>query len=616
MEGLNPQQKEVTTFVGGSAIVLSGPGSGKTRVITHRIAYLIIEKKIQPEKILAVTFTNKAANEMRERVIRLLATTLQPYNPSTLPAVGTFHSLGSKILREDGYSVGLGKGFLIFDEDDSLALVKETMKNLNIDPKQFSPGAVKGSIEGAKNELIGPEEYNSLAKGFFQEEIVSKVYQIYQKRLEENHAADFEDLLFKTVSLFKKYPEVLEKYQTRWQYILVDEYQDTNKAQYELTRLLVGKNRNIFIVGDAAQAIYGWRGADFRNILNFSTDFPETKIFNLEQNYRSTKKILSAATSIISQNRSHPILSLWTQNADGEPIIVYEAKNELDEAGFITRVVGRMTADAYNFKDLAVLYRTNAQSRSIEESFLREGVPYILVGGVRFYERKEVKDVLGYLRLIANPRDSVSYKRVVNVPPRGVGPATLKQGGERVKEFEGLIKQMRKEAEGKPTIDITDLVLDTTKYLNWLDDGSLEAAARVENVKELRSVAAEFPILDDFLENVSLVEREYGPTKPSLEKSQPDAVTLMTAHAAKGLEFPIVFMIGMEEGLFPHSRSITDGNEIEEERRLCYVGITRAKQQLYLTYATQRLYFGQRSEGIPSRFLIEIPQDLVTIIRL
>jgi DNA helicase-2/ATP-dependent DNA helicase PcrA len=608
---LNPDQKKAASFFKGSAIVLSGPGSGKTRVITHRIAHLIKNRKIDPRKILAVTFTNKAANEMKGRVANILG----PKNVT--PMMGTFHAICARILREDGYEIGLGRSFVIFDEVDSLALVKSVMKDLDIDTKQFSPGKIKWSFEEAKNELIGPKEYEKLAKGFFQQEIVANVYTNYQKQLDKQRGADFEDLLYKAVLLFKKRPKILKKYQTRWEFILVDEYQDTNKAQYELTKLLAAKSRNIFIVGDAAQAIYGWRGANFRNILNFSQDFPESRLFNLEQNYRSTKNILTAATTVISQNTSHPILRLWTQNPKGSPIITYEARSELEEANFITRAINKFVdSGSFSYNSFAVLYRTNAQSRVIEEAFLHEGIPYILVGGVRFYERREVKDVLSYLRLIINPRDETSYKRVINVPPRGIGPATIKSAGQKVKDFDQLLTNLRNEGEGKNTIDIVDLVLNETEYLKWLDDGSVEAAARVENVKELRSVAAEFPDISDFLENVALVEREYGPQKPSLEKQTKNAVTLMTAHAAKGLEFPVVFMIGMEEGLFPHNRSLLDTDELEEERRLAYVGITRAKKQLYFTYATNRLYFGQRSEGAPSRFLIEIPQDLMTTIRL
>ena len=607
LSSLNKTQKEAVSFFAGPAIVLSGPGSGKTRVITHRIAYLICEKKIAPENILAVTFTNKAAKEIKERIVKLLDD-----RKNSLPTAGTFHSTCARILRKDGGLLGFTPNFVILDADESISLVKECLTELDIDPKRFSPQSVAAAIESAKNELVSANDYVSFARGFFQEEVVSKVYSLYQKKLKENMSVDFQDLLALVITLFKESPEILKKYQNLWQYILVDEYQDTNRAQYELTKILSSQHKNIFVVGDASQAIYGWRGADFRNILNFSNDFPDATVFNLEQNYRSTKTILSAASSIISQNKTHPILNLWTENRQGEPIIIYEAGNEVEEASFVSRLINRLTTanQNYSFHSFAVLYRTNAQSRIIEEVFLREGIPYTLVGGVRFYERREIRDIVAYLRLIANPADNLSFKRVVNVPPRGIGQATLKQGGEKIEGFKNLISTFREKSENLPTIEIINLVLEQIKYLEWLDDGSIEAAARVENVKELRSVAAEFPTLVDFLENIALVEREYGPEKPTQEKV--DAVTLMTAHAAKGLEFPIVFMIGMEEGLFPHSRSLLDTNELEEERRLCYVGITRAREQLYLTYATRRLYFGQISEGIPSRFLADIPENLLT----
>lgn len=626
LSSLNKEQKEAVSYFEGPAIVLSGPGSGKTRVITHRIAHLIKHRGVAPQNVLAVTFTNKAANEMKERVTGLLGSrvprnlgdqkTKQLSNQITLPTMGTFHSIGAKILRNDGYLLGLGKNFVIFDDHDSLSLVKEVMKELDIDPKQFSPSAIKNAIEGAKNELIGPQEYKGFAQGFFQEDVVSSVYDSYQKKLEEIPAADFEDLLRKTVVILQNHSNILKIYQNLWQFILVDEYQDTNKAQYVFSKILAEAGRNIFVVGDAAQAIYGWRGANFRNILNFSKDFPESKTFNLEQNYRSTKKILNAATSVISHNKSHPTLNLWTENAEGSTIIVYEAQNELEESGFVSRIISKLISSRSDFShgSFAVLYRTNAQSRVIEEAFLREAIPYTIVGGVRFYERKEIKDILSYLRLVLNPKDNFSYKRVVNVPPRGIGAVALKTRGEKVEGFEDLLKILRAKSKNLATGQIIDLVLTETGYLKWLDDGSVEAAARIENVKELGSVAAEFPNLVDFLENISLVEREYTQERPSLEKTEKDVVTLMTTHAAKGLEFPVVFIIGMEEGLFPHSRSLIDQSELEEERRLCYVGITRAKEQLYLTYATNRLYFGQRNAGIPSRFIFDIPEDLVTTI--
>ncbi|MEX0617287.1 MAG: UvrD-helicase domain-containing protein [Candidatus Woykebacteria bacterium] len=610
LNSLNPAQRQAVEYTGSPTLVLSGPGSGKTRVITHRIAYLIDGLGVAPGDILAVTFTNKAAKEMKTRIRGLVKTT-----PLWM---GTFHSICAKILRESGGHIGVSPNFTIFDDDDSLRLVKDIMKELDINTKNFSPGSINGSIESTKNELIGPAEYQGFARGYFQE-IVSRVYNEYQKALHKNQALDFGDLIFQVVLLFQNYPEVLEKYQQRWKYILVDEYQDTNKAQYTFTKILAQKERNLFIVGDAAQAIYGWRGADFRNILNFSTDFPEGKIFNLEQNYRSTKKILAAATSVISKNRSHPVLNLWTDNQEGIPLVLYESRDELEEASFVIRTIEKLihTNQNFNLKSFAILYRTNAQSRVLEEALLRSAIPYVLVGGTRFYERREIKDLVSYLRLLSNPKDEISFKRIVNVPPRGIGPAALKDSSNpKVESFNNLLENFREKSASLPTIDTIDLIQSGIGYLDHLDDGTLEGAARVENVKELKSVAAEFPNLQDFLENVALVEKEYLPKgSRKIENEQKGAVTLMTLHSAKGLEFPIVFIVGMEEGLFPHSRSLTDTHELEEERRLCYVGITRAKDQLYLTYTQNRLYFGTRTEGAPSRFILDIPKELIIPIR-
>lgn len=609
-DNLNPDQKKAASLFEGAAMVLSGPGSGKTKVITHRIAYLIKERGVSEKEILAVTFTNKAANEMKERTKSLVNT--------APPWIGTFHSICAKILRESGGFIGINPRFTILDEDDSLRLIKEVMRRISIDVKNFSPSLVKNSIGSAKNELVGPDTYQNLARGFFQE-IVAKVYSEYQKSLHKNHSLDFDDLLFQTVLLFKTYPEVLKKYQKRWRFILVDEYQDTNKAQYTFTKLLAQRNKNIFVVGDAAQAIYSWRGADYQNILNFSQDFPEAKIFNLEQNYRSTKKILSAATSVISKNKSHPILNLWTENPEGIPIILYEAKSEVDEAEFVVRNIEKLLSlnQELEPKSFAILYRTNAQSRVLEEALLQSSLPYVLIGGTNFYSRKEVKDVVAYLKLIANPKDQISFNRVVNTPPRGIGPAALaKPQNEKVAAFTQLLENIRTKVKGMTSTEIIDLVLSKTGYLEFLDDGTLEGAARIENVKELRSVAAQFPLLEDLLENISLVEREYLPENSALDTDgKKNAITLMTLHAAKGLEYEVVFIVGLEEGLFPHSQSLNDNHELEEERRLCYVGITRAQSQLYLTYATNRLYFGKRGEGVPSRFLTDIPENLVVPIR-
>ncbi|HSX58276.1 MAG TPA: UvrD-helicase domain-containing protein [Candidatus Saccharimonadales bacterium] len=607
LEGLNKEQLEAVKTTEGPLLVLSGPGSGKTRVITHRIAYVIEQKLASPEQILAVTFTNKAAGEMKERLRKL--THVVP------PWMGTFHSICARFLREDGGALGVSPRFVIYDDSDSTDLVKEILKELDIDPKNFSPNSIRNSISSAKNELIDEIAYQGFARGYFQE-VVAKVYLRYQELLKEHGALDFEDLLMKAVVLFDKYPEILEKYQKRFKYILVDEYQDTNKSQYLLTKLLANSHHNICIVGDASQAIYGWRGADYRNILNFEKDFPKTKIINLAQNYRSTQNILSAAKSVISQNRSHPVLDLWTQNPEGVPTVVYQAKNELEEADFIIRSIQNLTSkQGYSLSSFAILYRTNAQSRVLEEALLRDGLPYTIVGGTRFYDRREIRDMIAYLRYLNNPKDALSFKRVINTPPRGIGPKALSEkDNPKVENFRSEMESLRVKNETLKTLDLIDLVLEQTKYLSYLDDGSEESLARIENVKELRSVATEFPALEDFLENVSLVQENYLPNQSKSGEKQ-EAVTLMTLHSAKGLEFPVVFMIGMEEGLFPHNQSLTDVGQVEEERRLCYVGITRAQEQLYLTYTQARLYFGTRTEGIISRFILEIPENLLIPIR-
>lgn len=607
LDSLNQEQLEAVQTTQGPLLVLSGPGSGKTRVITHRIAYIIEQKLANPEEILAVTFTNKAATEMKDRLKTL--TRIAP------PWMGTFHSICARILRADGINLGINPRFVIYDDSDSLDLIKTILKELNIDPKNFSPYSIKNSISSAKSELLGPEDYKRFARGYFQE-VVIKIYERYEILLKENSALDFDDLLVKVVSLLENFPDILDKYKQKFKYILVDEYQDTNKSQYILTKLLAKDHENICIVGDASQAIYGWRGADYRNILNFQKDFPKTRVINLAQNYRSTKNILEIAKSIISQNRSHPILELWTKNPEGVPTVVYQAKNELEESEFIIRTIRNLISkQSYALTDFAVLYRTNAQSRVLEETFLREGVPYRLVGGTRFYDRREIRDVLAYLRLINNPNDQLAFKRVVNTPPRGIGPKALMEAdNSKINSFRDLLRELSLKSQSLTTIDIIDLVLAATSYLQYLDDGAEGSLERVENVKELRSVAAEYPNLSDFLENVSLVEENFLPKQDSKTQSQ-NAVTLMTLHSAKGLEFPIVFMVGLEEGLFPHNQSLTDTGELEEERRLCYVGITRAKEQLYLTYTQSRLYFGSRTEGIISRFILEIPPELLISIR-
>jgi len=593
LNDLNKKQQEAVACIDGPVLILAGAGSGKTRVLTYRVAYLIEEKKIASENILMVTFTNKAADEMKKRIVTLLTTN------HGFPFAGTFHALAVKILRHDGKHIGISPNFTIYDEQDSTDAIKEVMKSLDLSVKSFNPGAVSHTISEAKNELIGATEYPQYARGYFQE-AVAKVYLGYQKLLKENEALDFDDLLSKTVELFQKNKEILGEYQERFQYILVDEYQDTNKAQYLLTKLLAGRHHNICVVGDASQSIYRWRGADFRNITNFKRDYPNAREFHLEQNYRSTQKILDAAHGVIEKNTSHPILRLWTEKAGGDQITLYEARTEHDEAAFLVQTILQANRP---FHDFAVLYRTNAQSRVLEEAFLHGGIPYILVGGTRFYDRKEIKDVLAYLRTIANPKDSVSYRRIEKL---GKGRlAKFLAFSEELKQKNALISYS--------TLELMDLILEVTQYLELYDANVEEEAYRLENIKELRSVATEFPILQEFLETVALIEQSYEPDTLRKRNDNRDAVTMMTLHAAKGLEFSIVFIVGMEEGLFPHARSLMDREELEEERRLCYVGLTRAKEKLYLTYANRRLFFGTRTQNMISRFIADIPQHLLEL---
>ena len=601
LKQLNPAQRIAVEETEGPVLILAGAGSGKTRVLTNKVAYLILQKKIPAQNILMVTFTNKAAGEMKSRISHLLEIdngSLTSSSTSHLPFAGTFHSFCAKLLRLEGTLLGFNPNFLIYDEIDKKDAIKEILTGLNLDLKINSPAVIGSMISGAKNELISAREYLNIAQGHFQQKVAS-IYLSYEKLLKENNALDFDDLIFTVIKLFRENKNISLKYQEIYKYILIDEYQDTNRAQYELGRILSRKWKNICVVGDASQSIYAWRGADYQNIVKFKEDFPNCRIFNLEQNYRSTQNILDAAFAVISQNRSHPILKLWTSNNKGESITVYQARNEQDEAKFIIQEI-LTDQKNINFSDYAVLYRTNAQSRVIEEVFLHLGVPYMLVGGVRFYERKEIKDLLAYLRLLSNPADRISQKRIE------------KLGKKRLQiflDFREKFTSSNLQSE-KSTLEILDETLKVTAYLERFNATDSEDLNRLENIKELRSVAAQFRILWQFLENVSLVEREYLPETPTLGGENKKAVTLMTMHAAKGLEFKKVFIVGMEEGLFPHSRTLLDPRELEEERRLCYVAITRAKEKLYLTYATQRLYFGQRNSNDVSRFILEIPDYL------
>lgn len=587
LKDLNPEQQKAVLATDGPMIILAGAGSGKTRVLTYKVMHLINAKQVAPDEILMITFTNKAAAEMKERMGLML-------HRSSLPWIATFHSMCAKILRRESKYLGFSNKFIIYDSQDQMDALKVAMDRANVSTKDFKPYSVHSTISQAKNELITATEYLNFARGYFQE-TVAKIYPLYQAILKENDALDFDDLILHTIKLFRENERILHQYQSKFRYVLIDEYQDTNRAQYVLSKLLAARWKNICVVGDFSQSIYSWRGADYRNLMKFKDDFAGTQTFSLSQNYRSTQKILDGATTVIAKNTSHPVLKLWTENPDGEEIEVYESGNEQEEADFIIRTVAN-----YGFKNLnkvAVLYRTNAQSRVIEEAFLHHGMPYILIGGTRFYDRKEIKDVLAYLRVISNPKDMVSYKRLEKI------------GKTRLKNFLEYQHTLNAQEEMK-TIDILDGVIRSTNYLDLYDEKVEEDRARLENIKELRSVAIEFPDLSEFLENVALVEQEYHSDKQDGEKK--NAITMMTLHAAKGLEFPIVFMIGMEEGLFPHSRSLMDKGELEEERRLCYVGMTRAKEKLYLTYARRRLFFGQRTTNTVSRFVLELPEHVMS----
>lgn len=588
LKNLNKEQQKAVTETTGPMIILAGAGSGKTRVLTYKVIYLLTEKKVDPLNILMVTFTNKAAAEMKERVGKVIK--------GHLPTISTFHSLCAKILRIDGENIGVPKNFVIYDEADQVDAIKEVLKNLGLSPKEYRPGSILATISGAKNEIISSSEYSKYAQGHFQQ-TVAKIYPLYQNILKENMALDFDDLILKTIALLKENPVVLAKYQNKFQYILVDEYQDTNHAQYVLTKLLSEKWKNICVVGDFSQSIYSFRGADFRNLSKFKEDFENVKTFSLSQNYRSTQKILNAASSVISKNTSHPVLELWTEKKEGDEIIIFEAESEQNEAEFIITQISqiRYQNPDLKFSDFAVLYRTNAQSRSIEEVFLHNSIPYVLIGGTRFYDRKEIKDILAMLKALENSKDKISLQRIA------------KLGKGRFEKFTNFQKEF---GRNKETIEILDNVIKATDYLSFFDEKDEDDLQRLENIKELRSVAIEFTDLGNFLENVALVEQEYMPDKPKDGKK--DAVSLMTFHAAKGLEFSVVFMVGMEEGLFPHSRSLLDRHELEEERRLCYVGITRAKEKLFLTYARRRLFFGQRTANIVSRFILELPEEVLS----
>ena len=616
---LNPKQKEAVLATEGPVLILAGPGSGKTKTLTYRIAYLM-ERGVSPENILAVTFTNKAADEMRTRIHALINN--QQLTANSPLFIGTFHSLAVRILRAHASKISFLPNFTIYDEDDSLALIKEAMKELAINPKQFPAGMISNIISSLKNELTSPEKYaeDSGLSDLFPK-TVHKVYELYQKRLREANSLDFDDLLFNTCLLFKRHPEILEKYQNQYKYINVDEWQDTNLSQYTLISMLAGQQRNIAVVGDDAQAIYSFRGADYRNISNFEKDWPEAKTIILDQNYRSTQTILDAAREVIGHNQTQKEKKLWTENGRGEELVVAAAENEKGEAEFVLSKMRELLESGYLLKDIAVLYRTNAQSRPLEEVFLENNFPYKIIGGVKFYQRKEVKDILAYLRFLLNSADLISLKRIINVPARGIGKvATLSylsdrsrvgQKTEPLERFNQLIATLREEMTKRKATDLLKYLLKTIHYQEYLADTSNNAEERWENVQELVSLAKKHDDLEPLkgiekmLENITLMsETDQIDTKKG--------VTLMTLHAAKGLEFPIVFMVGLEEGIFPHSKSLFNPQQLEEERRLCYVGLTRAKEKVFLSFALRRTQFGSVQVNPPSRFLGEIPESLLT----
>jgi len=647
LKNLNSRQIEAITSTDGPVLVIAGPGSGKTRVLTHRVAYLIAKGITKPGNILAVTFTNKAAREMQDRIRPMLKIEYPRFSFNTpilfspVPTIGTFHSVCVRILRCEAENIGFKNDFVIFDEDDQLSLVREAMKELNISKEQINPNFARNWISSAKNELKGPLDCGNMAEDFMRENL-SKIYVIYQDRLRASSAFDFDDLIMKTITLFESKPEVLKKYQSVFKYIMVDEYQDTNFAQYKLIDLLGRAHGNICVVGDDWQSIYRWRGADITNILEFEKNYPDAKVVKLEQNYRSTQLILDAAYGVISKNVNRKDKKLWTEQAGGSQIVSYEAADEKGEADFVISEIAKLYNGNYGKKielnEIAILYRTNAQSRSIEEAFLKYNVPYRIVGGIKFYLRKEIKDMIAYLRFIQNPSDAVSFERIVNIPQRGIGKATLskvavevrksgksfietiegfsgsgitKTKMEALKDFARGARKMQSKDEKSKTLDFLDFIIKEVGYQRYVCDGTEEGEARWDNVKELYTALEkynEFPWKEGvrmFLEEVSLA------TDLDNVKDEEKSVTLMTLHSAKGLEFDTVFMIGLEEGLLPHSRSITDPAEMEEERRLCYVGITRAKNRVYLVFARVRKIYGSTQINSPSRFIFDIPEHLV-----
>lgn len=630
-EGLNPEQARALDVVSGPLLILAGAGSGKTKTLTHRIAHLIANEGIWPNEILAVTFTNKAAKEMRERLSTLLD---QPNTRGFMPWMGTFHGICVRILRADGAAIGIQQNFVIYDEDDRQGLIKQAMKELSISSDQIKPRSVSAAISSAKNELIDPEAYIASAK-YPNQQAIGRVYELYERLRDTAGALDFDDLLMETVRLLRDAPEVRTRYRTQFKHILIDEYQDTNAAQYAIVKALVNEQQNICVVGDDWQSVYSWRGADFKNILNFERDFPGAVVVKLEQNYRSTESILDAAHNVITKNIERTDKKLWTDAGKGAPIEVQSVSDEAEEAYMVAaRVSAQVAMGVRSYDDFAVLYRTNAQSFAFERAFLQHRIPYHIVGGVRFYDRREVKDIIAYLRLVYQPNDRMSFSRIVNVPKRSIGATSFEKFiewqamsgmdiisalvnaeqtssvtpraknalvglGELLRSIQAMVES------GASPSDIIERLIERTGYREYILDGTPQAEDREANLSVLVSDAQSFASLPDFLEEVALMSSaDTASTEPS--------VTLMTLHAAKGLEFPVVFMVGMEDGLFPSSRALEEGpKQLEEERRLCYVGMTRAREELYLSYAGSRMQFGSRSYGSPSRFLSDMGYELV-----
>ncbi len=639
LSGLNPVQQEAVKTTDGPLLLMAGAGSGKTRVLTHRIAYLMAEKHVAPWNILAITFTNKAAREMKERVESILGPGADDI------WISTFHSMCVRILRRDIDRIGINRNFSILDTADQLSVIKGILKERNLDPKKFDPRSILGTISSAKNELTEPEEFSKVAGGYY-DQVVSDVYADYQKKLLKNQSLDFDDLIMTTIKLFDRVPEVLEFYQRKFQYIHVDEYQDTNRAQYMLVKQLAERFQNLCVVGDSDQSIYRWRGADITNILSFEKDYPNASVILLEQNYRSTKRILRAANEVIKNNSNRKPKNLWTENDEGIKISYYRGDNEFGEGQFVAGKIHQLhSSGKRKLSDIAILYRTNAQSRVIEETLLKAGLNYNIVGGTKFYDRKEIKDILAYLRLVSNPDDDISFTRIVNVPKRGVGATSLEKiasyaalnglsffqaiqqvdfigvsakAANALDSFRQMIENLTNMQDYLSITELTEEILDKTEYREMLKaEKSIEAQSRLENIDEFLSVTKNFEqksedkTLVAFLTDLALIADIDQLDQKEEESGGKDAITLMTLHAAKGLEFPVVFLMGLEEGVFPHSRSLMEEAEMEEERRLAYVGITRAEQELYLTNAKMRTLFGRTNMNPESRFIAEIPDDLL-----